>query len=220
MVRWLRDASGLDPESADEHGLVAIGGSLAPDLVLAAYRVGVFPWSSDPVVSWWSPDPRAIFDLDTYKVQRTVGRSIRRANWRFSVDEDFAGVMAACAASAPGREETWISPAFVASYTELHRRGNAHSVEVWEGDELVGGLYGISIGGFFGGESMFHKRTDASKAAVAFLVERLRARGFLLLDAQVPTDHLRRLGATVIPRKEYLGRLAEAVALPVRFGGP
>ena len=217
MVRWLRGPSGLDPEQADEHGLVALGGTLDPDLVLFAYRAGVFPWSSEPVVSWWSPDPRAIFDLATFHAHRTVGSSMRRANWRFSVDEAFVRVMEACAASAPGREETWIAPAFVATYSELHRRGHAHSVEVWEGTELVGGLYGVTVGGFFGGESMFHTKTDASKAAVAFLVERLRERRFTLLDAQVPTAHLERVGATTIRRSEYLTRLRAAIAIDTTF---
>jgi leucyl/phenylalanyl-tRNA--protein transferase len=208
-------------EAADEpsvpSGLVAVGGSLDPSTLLRAYRAGVFPWSSDPVITWWCPDPRAIFDLDAFHLSRSLRKSIRRAGWRFAVDRDFVTVMRRCAEPTPDRPSTWISDEFVASYAELHRRGYAHSVEVYEGDELVGGLYGVAIGGFFGGESMFHRRTDASKAAVAHLVEHLRGRGFTLLDGQVPTPHLSRLGAVEIPRAEYLSRLQQALALPVQF---
>jgi leucyl/phenylalanyl-tRNA---protein transferase len=210
---WQRIPSPFNPERADENGLVAIGGSLDPDLVLVAYASGVFPWSSDPVISWWSPDPRALFDLGTWKPHRSTRQSARRAGWRFSVDEAFERVMRECAAPAPGRESTWISEDFVRTYRALHARGHAHSVEVWEGDQLVGGLYGVTLGGFFGGESMFNRRTDGSKAAVMHLVERLRAGGFVLCDAQVPTPHLQRLGAIEIPRTEYLERLARALTV-------
>jgi leucyl/phenylalanyl-tRNA--protein transferase len=198
-------------------GLVAVGGSVTPETLLRAYRAGVFPWSSDPMVTWWSPDPRAIFDMDRYRPSRSLRKRIRRANWIFTFDRDFEGVMLRCAEPTPSRPTTWITGAFVAGYTELHRRGIAHSVEVYEQDELVGGLYGVSIGGFFGGESMFHRRPDASKAAVAHLVQHLRERGFVLLDAQVPTPHLASLGAVEISRREYLARLQQAIALPVEF---
>jgi leucyl/phenylalanyl-tRNA--protein transferase len=196
-------------------GLVATGGNLAPETLLRAYRAGVFPWSSDPVLTWWSPDPRAIFDLDTYEPSRSLRKAIRRNGWTFSVDRAFLRVMEGCATSTADRPSTWITGEFVDSYTQLHARGYAHSVEVWEGDELVGGLYGVSLGGFFGGESMFHRRTDASKAAVSHLVERLRACGFTLLDAQVPTPHLTSLGAVAIPRAAYLRRLQAALPLKV-----
>lgn len=205
-----------DPEDWPE-GLVAVGGAVDADTLIRAYRSGVFPWSSDPAVTWWSPDPRAIFDLDTFETSRTVKKSIRRAGWRFACDEDFEGVMRACAAPTEARPSTWITDDFVAGYCELHRRGLAHSVEVYEGAELVGGLYGVSIGGFFGGESMFHRRKDASKAALAVLVDRLRAGGFLLLDAQVSNRHLRSQGAIEISRDEYLRRLAVALAAPATF---
>jgi leucyl/phenylalanyl-tRNA--protein transferase len=206
-----------DPGGADENGLVALGGKLEPKKLIAAYRAGLFPWSSRPVVSWWSPDPRAIFDLATWRPHRSIGQSIRRGGWRFTVDHDFSGVMRACAEPTEGREGTWISPDFIEAYSLLHRRGHAHSVEVWQESELIGGLYGVTLGGFFGGESMFHRRTDASKAAVAHLVERLRAGGFTLLDAQVPTPHLERLGALSISRDDYLERLRAALAAPGRF---
>jgi leucyl/phenylalanyl-tRNA--protein transferase len=192
-------------------GLVALGGRLDVPTLLAAYRAGVFPWSSDPVLTWWSPDPRAIFDLESWRPHRTVGRTARRNGWSFTVDRAFSEVMQGCAEIAGDRPSTWITGDFVRAYAELHRLGHAHSVEVWEGDELVGGLYGVALGGFFGGESMFHRRTDASKAAVGHLIERLRACGFTLLDAQVPTPHLTRLGAISIPRAEYLARLKRAL---------
>ncbi len=206
-------------DSHDDAGLVATGGTLDPDTLIAAYRSGIFPWSSDPVISWWSPDPRAIFDLDGWRPHRSTARSVRRAGWRFTVDRDFTGVMRACAEPSPDRPSTWITSDFERSYTELHRRGLAHSVEVWSGADLVGGLYGVTLGGFFGGESMFHRATDASKAAVGFLIERLRAGGFSLCDAQVPTPHLARLGAINISRADYLARLRRALAAPARFTG-
>lgn len=204
-------------DSHDDQGLVACGGTLEPDTLIAAYRSGIFPWSSDPVISWWSPDPRAIFDLDSWRPHRSAARSVRRGGWRFTVDRDFAGVMRACAQPSADRPSTWITSDFEKSYAELHRRGLAHSVEVWDGDTMVGGLYGVTLGGFFGGESMFHRATDASKAAVGFLIERLRAGGFSLCDAQVPTPHLARLGAVNISRRDYLERLRRALATPARF---
>ena len=211
------DQDGDDDGSEWPEGLVAVGGTLDPDTLVRAYSSGIFPWSSNPAVTWWSPDPRAIFDLATYKAGRTVEKTVRRHGWTFSVDREFEAVMRGCAEPAPGRPSTWISDAFIASYGVLHRRGLAHSVEVWEKGELVGGLYGVTLGAFFGGESMFHRRTDASKAAVGFLARHLLARGFQLLDAQVPTPHLTRLGAISIPRIDYLRRLKAALAVPCSF---
>jgi leucyl/phenylalanyl-tRNA--protein transferase len=196
---------------AAPNGLVALGGRLDVETLVAAYRAGIFPWSSDPVLTWWSPDPRAIFDLESWRPHRSVGRSARRSGWRFTIDAAFADVMRGCAAEAGDRPSTWITGEFVEAYGELHRRGMAHSVEVWEEDQLVGGLYGVAMGGFFGGESMFHRRTDASKAAVGHLIARLRAGGFSLLDAQVPTSHLTRMGAVAISRDDYLARLKRAL---------
>lgn len=199
------------------NGLVAVGGTLDVETLLRAYSRGIFPWSSDPAITWWCPDPRAIFDLESYRAPRSLLKSIRRAGWTFAVDRAFEQVMRACAAPTPERPETWITDDFLFAYAELHRLGHAHSVEVYEGEELVGGLYGVTMGGFFGGESMFHRRTDASKAAVFHLVEHMRARGFVLLDAQVPTAHLRRIGATEIPRAEYLRRLRAALRTTAVF---
>jgi leucyl/phenylalanyl-tRNA--protein transferase len=203
----------FDPERADSSGLVAIGGKLEPELLLTAFREGVFPWSSKPSVRWYSPDPRAIFDLQTWRAHRSTLKSARRGGWRFTVDACFVEVMRACA----DRLSTWITTDFIRAYTTLHERGHAHSVEVWEGEDLVGGLYGATVGGWFGGESMFHRTTDASKAAVGHLIERLRACGFALCDAQVPTDHLTSIGATTIPRREYLERLARAIHLTAQL---
>jgi leucyl/phenylalanyl-tRNA---protein transferase len=199
-------------DSLDQSGLVALGGTLDIDTLIRAYRAGIFPWSSDPVISWWSPDPRAIFDLESWRPHRSTARSARRAGWQFSVDRDFAGVMRACAESGDREDSTWITDDFKRAYGDLHQRGLAHSVEVWEGAALVGGLYGVTFGGFFGGESMFHRATDASKAAVGYLIERLRAGGFSLCDAQVPTPHLERLGAINISRTVYLARLRRALS--------
>lgn len=208
---------GEDDDRGWPRGMVGLGGSLDPDRLMDAYRAGIFPWSSVPEITWWCPDPRAIFDLETWTAHRSIGRSVRRAGWTFTCNRDFAGVIRGCAAPAPGRPETWISEDFITAYTELHRRGHAHSVEVWERDELVGGVYGVAIGGYFGGESMFRRRTDASKAAVRHLVAHLRQRGFTLFDAQVPNPHLMRLGAIAIRRRDYLARLRRAVGLPVSF---
>jgi leucyl/phenylalanyl-tRNA--protein transferase len=201
----------------DSQGLVAVGGSLEPDLLEKAYRQGIFPWSSDPAVTWWCPDPRAVFELDAFVLSRSLRKRIRQSGWTFHLDRDFEGTMRRCAEPTPDRPSTWIAEAFVTAYCELFRRGKAHSVEVYQDDEPVGGLYGVAFGGFFGGESMFHRRSDASKAALAHLVEHLRTRGFVLLDAQVMNPHLRSLGASDIPRAEFLRRLRRALAVDVTF---
>jgi leucyl/phenylalanyl-tRNA--protein transferase len=200
-----------DPETADENGLVAVGGDLAPDTLLAAYRAGIFPWSDGPI-TWWSPDPRAVIPLDGLHVSRSLARTVRRGRFRVTFDAAFRGVIEGCAAVRPGREQTWISPAFVEAYTRLAGMGWVHSVECWSGDRLVGGLYGVAIGAWFGGESMFSAERDASKVAVAALVARLREQGFLLFDAQVMNPHLASLGAVDIARAEYLARLRGALA--------
>lgn len=210
------DESRLSIET-DEDGLVAVGGTLDPDILEKAYRMGIFPWSSHPAVTWWCPDPRAIFELESFQISRSLRKSIRQSNWTFHFDRDFEGTMRRCAESTADRPTTWISEDFVVSYCELHRRGLAHSVEVYEDDVPVGGLYGVAIGGFFGGESMFWRRSNASKAALAHLVSHLRTRGFGLLDAQVMNPHLATLGACEIARAEFLRRLRLALALKVTF---
>lgn len=188
---------------------------LPPELVLHAYSIGAFPMADpDGDIAWFSPDPRCIFPLDKFHVPRTVRQLIQRRVFEVRIDTAFAEVIAACA----DREEgTWISESIMATYTELHRQGFAHSVECWQADNLAGGLYGVALGGAFFGESMFTRVTGASKVALAALVERLKVRGFTLLDTQWTTPHLARFGAIEIPRREYLRRLRAALLLPCRF---
>jgi leucyl/phenylalanyl-tRNA--protein transferase len=204
------------PSVADKEGLLAIGGDLKPGTLLLAYRNGIFPWTTNPI-TWWSPDPRAIIELDGLHVSRSLGRLIRDGVFEVSFDGAFRRVMEGCATSRPGREETWISPQFISSYTRLHELGYAHSVECLREGILAGGLYGVCIGGFFAGESMFSAEPGASKVAMAALFERLRARGFLLFDCQLMTPHLASMGAVEIPRNEYLRRLSKAVGEERRF---
>jgi leucyl/phenylalanyl-tRNA--protein transferase len=214
MAYWIKNNTPPDPTRADANGLVALGGSLQPSFLLSAYQAGCFPWSSKPVLNWWSPDPRMIFDLDAFSPSKSLQKSIRRNQWSFAINQDFGAVIRACANTRP---DTWITPDIIAGYTELHRLGHVHSVEVYEQGSLVGGLYGVSSGGFFGGESMFHLKTDASKAAVSFLIEHLKSRGMTLLDAQAPTAHLASLGAIEIPRATYLKRLRDALQVQASF---
>jgi len=202
--------------NADADGFLAVGGDLSPGTLLLAYRNGIFPWTTHPV-TWWSPDPRAVIPLDGVHVSRSLGRLMRRGVFRTTFDRDFRAVMEGCAAPRPHREETWISPQFIAAYCRLHELGHAHSVEVWLGKSLAGGLYGVSVGGFFAGESMFSVARDASKVALVSMVERLAASGFDLFDVQLMTPHLQSLGAVEIPREEYLRRLAAATQLPASF---
>ncbi len=192
-------------------GLVAVGGDLSVPRLLLAYRSGLFPWTADPV-TWWSPEPRGIIDMDRFRVSRSLARTLRKCGWEITFDQAFREVVLACA-TAP-RPGGWISPEFVAAYTELHRAGHAHSVECWRSGELVGGVYGVAVGGLFAGESMFRRATDASKVALFHLVERLRAGGFTLFDTQMVTPATAQIGAVEIPRTEYLRRLADAVARP------
>jgi leucyl/phenylalanyl-tRNA--protein transferase len=204
------------PAFADDHGLVAVGPKLQHERLLLAYRRGIFPWydAGDPVC-WWSPDPRAIFELDSFRVGHRLARTLRSGRFQVTVNRDFGQVIRGCA-YRPG-EGTWITAAMVAAYTALHERGYAHSIETWHESALAGGVYGVALGGFFAGESMFTRVRDASKVALAFLVDRLRARGFQLFDIQFLTDHTARLGALEIPRVEYLKRLNRALQLPATF---
>jgi leucyl/phenylalanyl-tRNA--protein transferase len=201
---------------ADSDGFLAAGGDLAPGTLLLAYRNGIFPWTTHPI-TWWSPDPRAIIPLDGVHVSRSLRKTQRRGAFRVSFDQAFRAVMEECAKPRHGRDETWISPQFITAYCRLHEIGHAHSVEIWEQEELVGGLYGVSLGGFFAGESMFSGVTDASKVALVSMAEKLRAEGFALFDVQLMTPHLQSMGAVEIPREEYLRRLAEATELAVSF---
>jgi leucyl/phenylalanyl-tRNA---protein transferase len=205
------------PNRADAKGLVAIGGDLSVPRLLLAYRNGMFPWTVDPI-SWWSPEPRAIFELNGgFHVSRSLARVIRKGVFRITLDRAFRRVMESCAAPAPGRRSTWISQEFIEAYAQLHRLGYAHSLECWQGRQLVGGIYGVAIGGFFAGESMFHRASDASKVALFHLTEHLRGRGFTLFDIQMLTPITTQLGGITIPREEYLERLTRAVKLVVSF---
>jgi leucyl/phenylalanyl-tRNA--protein transferase len=212
MFNW----SLIEPELADETGLVAIGGDLEPGRLLDAYRRGIFPWyaEGDPIL-WWSPDPRAIFEFDRFHIPRRLARTLRSGKFLATVNRDFSSVIHGCAESRP--EGTWLTAEMIAAYERLHRLGYAHSLEVWHEGLLVGGIYGVALGGFFAGESMFHTLRDASKVALASLVERLQRRGFVLFDTQMRTDHTTRMGARDIPRSDYLTRLSDALRARVKF---
>ena len=208
------------------HGLVRVGGQLTVHWLLEAYRRGIFPW---PVVegrramlAWFSPDPRAILPLDRLHVPKRLERRLRSGEFTATLDTAFDEVIQSCA--APRDDEsaggTWLVPSMIDAYRELHRAGHSHSIEVWHDSQLVGGLYGVAIGGFFAGESMFHRRRDASKAAVAILARHLSRRGYSLLDIQQSTPHLVAMGAIELPRRDFLARLAEALPRPCSLGPP
>jgi leucyl/phenylalanyl-tRNA--protein transferase len=207
-----------DARRASAEGLVALGGDLSIERLLLAYRSGMFPWSVNPI-SWWSPDPRGIFELESFHIPRRLGQILRQAPYVVTVDRAFREVMLGCAAPSRGRGRTWITPEFIDAYTGLHAASHAHSVECWQGEALVGGIYGVGVGGLFAGESMFHRADNASKIALVHLVQRLRERGFRLFDVQMVTPATEALGAVEIPRAEYLRRLASAIALDCHFGG-
>jgi len=199
-----------DPRRAGSDGLVAIGGDLSVPRLLLAYGSGIFPWTVNPV-TWWSPDPRAILELDGFHVSHSLAKVIRKAEFEVTIDRAFREVMASCAAPGPGRRDTWITPEFLEAYAALHDEGHAHSLECWQTGRLVGGIYGVAIGGFFAGESMFHSVSNASKVALFHLVEHLRQSRFELFDIQMLTPITSSLGGITIPRERYLRRLAKAV---------
>ena len=194
--------------------IVAVGGSLHPVNLTAAYRRGIFPWPIEGwPLTWFCPRERAVLDFPDLHVSRSLARERKRAQLRFTVDADFAGVVRGCAsASRPEQEGTWITREIYENYCGLHRAGGAHSVEAWEGDALVGGIYGVDAGGAFAGESMFYTRPNASKLALLCLVEHLAARGLAWLDIQVMTPHMHALGARLIDRDEFLDRLDAELA--------
>jgi len=197
--------------SNSKHGQV-----LSPEFLLLAYCNGYFPMARHRhgPIEWHSPDPRAIIPLDGLRVSRSLRRTLRKKLFEVRIDTEFEAVMQGCA----DREETWISEEIIAAYTTLHKLGYAHSVETWQNDRLVGGLYGVAIGGAFFGESMFSRAPDASKVALVHLVQRLKERGFALLDTQFLTEHLRSMGAREISRARYLSLLADAIAIKTSFG--
>lgn len=218
-----------DPLTTPKHGVVAVGVDFTPGTLLLAYRSGIFPWPhgqdedtpETPLVLWFSPDPRCVFPLEEEPHwSRSLRRTLRVHPYEVTVDQDFNGVMRMCGLTRP--EGTWIIPELIAGYNELHRLGWAHSVEVWERNgaerQLVGGIYGVAIGGVFAGESMFHTRTDCSKIAFANLVRKLRDAGYTTFDVQVMNPHLKSLGCVDVPRRQYLGRLSEALRVkPARL---
>jgi leucyl/phenylalanyl-tRNA--protein transferase len=208
-------------EMAEPEGVVLFGGKLTPDWLLDAYAHGIFPWpifDGTDIVVWWSPDPRAVFELAEFHVSRRLARTCRSGQFQVSCDRDFAGVITGCATAGDRQYNTWLTPKMIEAYTHLHELGHAHSIEVWCDGDLVGGTYGLAIGGLFAGESMFHRVRDASKVALVHLVHHLRERGYTLFDIQQCTAHTASLGAIDIPRDAYLRRLSEALPRPVSFG--
>ena len=208
------------PPELAEDGLLAVGGDLRPERLLLAYAQGVFPWYSEgqPIL-WHSPDPRMVLRAEDLHVPRSLRKSVRKGVYRVGLDTAFPEVIAACAsARRPGQRGTWITRAMTKAYLELHRQGFAHSAEAWAGDWLAGGLYGVSIGTAFFGESMFTREPDASKVAFVTLVAQLARWGITLIDCQVHTEHLQRFGATEWSRRDYLAALRVAVRRPTRAG--
>jgi len=197
---------------AEPNGLLAFGGDLSPRRLLAAYRQGIFPWfnEGEPIL-WWSPDPRCVFLTARLRPNRSLRRQLRGKDWTVTVDRAFRAVMEACAAPRPGQRGTWIGPAMIEAYAALHAQGHAHSVEVWAGARLVGGIYGVAVGRLFCGESMFSAESGGSKLALCALARLLRGWGFPLIDAQVSNPHLLALGAVEIPRGAFLAQ-ARALA--------
>jgi leucyl/phenylalanyl-tRNA--protein transferase len=198
-----------DPRSANADGIVAIGGDLHPDSLLLAYRQGIFPWPVDRLpLLWFCPAERAILEFADWHIPRSLARARKRTSLRFSIDLAFPAVIRACAeAPRPGQDGTWITLQIMAAYTLLHRLGTAHSVEAWNGERLVGGVYGVAIDGAFAAESMFYREPNASKLALLHLIDHLRSRGLDWIDTQVLTPHVVRLGAKTISRGAFLEKL-------------
>jgi len=200
-----------NPESADADGLLTIGGDLSPERLLAAYSSGIFPWfnEGDPIL-WWSPDPRMVLFPDEFHTSRRLARRMRQGRFRITYNAAFTDVMRGCAAPRQWESGTWITEEMIQAYARLFDLGHAQSIEVWMGDDLAGGSYGVQIGRAFFAESMFYRATDASKIALAHLVKRAKREGWLFIDCQFHTAHLASLGGREITRREYLKLLAEA----------
>lgn len=226
QIKWISQDdppnSFPDPATAFDvpDGLLAAGGDLAAERLLYAYRHGIFPWFDEgqPIL-WWSPDPRCVLWPAEFHMSRRLTRYLRRSAWTVSFNEDFARVIEACAEDRPLQQGTWITGEMTAAYKELHQSGWAHSVEVWDKDQLVGGLYGLAIGRAFFGESMFSTNSNASKAALFYLCETLREHHFELLDCQVESPHLGSLGATTIPRSQFIELLGKLCVPATAFSG-
>lgn len=221
MLTWLQrdslDFPPLNKALREPNGLLAAGGDLRPERLIQAYRHGCFPWFQDgqPIL-WWSPDPRTVLLPDELHVSRSLAKVLRQGRYQVSFDQAFAEVIRACAAPRSYAAETWITSPMQDAYLKLHRSGIAHSVEVWRDGELVGGLYGLAMGQLFFGESMFSRADNASKVGFATLVERLKAWGFVLIDCQMPTEHLLSLGARTISRDEFARYLSRHLDQPNR----
>ena len=205
-----------NPSLADPDGLLAVGGNLEPETLLSAYQQGIFPWfDEDTPILWWSPDPRAILEFENLYISKRLARTIRTNKFQVTFNQDFDAVVQGC--TYRPEEGTWITPEVANAYGEFHRRGHAHSVEVWQQGILVGGLYGVAIGGLFAGESMFSTVSDASKIALVALVSRLKEKGYQLFDLQIINEHTSMMGATEIPRDDYLARVKTAIKKDVCF---
>ncbi|MBL4821593.1 MAG: leucyl/phenylalanyl-tRNA--protein transferase [Gammaproteobacteria bacterium] len=220
---WLDDTGIVFPDIStalqEPNGLLAVGGDLGPERLVAAYRLGIFPWYEDgqPIL-WWSPDPRMVLLPEQLRISSSLRRLIRKQQYTITMDQDFAGVIDACSQARPNSEGTWITVELKSAYRRLHELGIAHSVEVRDSDELVGGLYGLGIGQLFFGESMFSRRDNTSKLALVFLVEQLRKWHYKLIDCQVSSVHLESLGAREISRKMFQQYLLRYLDKPGKFG--
>jgi leucyl/phenylalanyl-tRNA--protein transferase len=220
IFRLVEDPVFPPPDYADPSGLLAVGGDLSSERLLEAYRVGIFPWyAEDQPILWWSPDPRFILELGEFKTSRSLGRTLKNKIFDVTFDRAFDEVIRACATmQRPGQSGTWITPEMEDAYLKLHGLGYAHSVETWFEGKLTGGLYGVSLGKAFFGESMFHRKSDASKVAFATLVAKLKRWDFQFIDAQMTTEHLLTLGAKEISRRIFLKRLRSALRHPTKRG--
>jgi leucyl/phenylalanyl-tRNA--protein transferase len=224
MMRLSANATDLrfpPVERATPEGLLAVGGDLQPERLLEAYRHGIFPWyNEDQPILWWSPDPRTVLFPDRLHVPRSVEKIIRRRQFTVTFDRSFREVMIQCAGPRPQYPEggTWITPAMIEAYTTLHDMGYAHSVESWVGDRLVGGVYGVALGGAFFAESMFTRVDNASKVALVLLVRQLHAWGFHIIDCQQASPNVMRFGAEEVSRRTFIERLAEALTMPEHRG--
>jgi leucyl/phenylalanyl-tRNA--protein transferase len=208
-----------DPRQSTEDGIIAFGGNLLPETLLTAYRQGIFPWPiSDLPLPWFCPPERAVLEWHHLHIPRSLLRAQKKTQFRFTHDQAFDEVINECAQiPRPGQDGTWITDEIKSAYCRLHRLGHAHSIEVWSEDHLVGGIYGVDAGGSFAAESMFHKKTDASKLALLHLMKHLHDRGSHWIDIQVLTPHLEALGARVIPRDEFLDKLRDALSLKLEL---
>ena len=220
---WLDESDDFQfplPETTSEEGIIAMGGNLSPGMLLSAYRRGIFPWFSpgDPIL-WWCPDPRFVLFPGELHVSKSMRRFLKETHLSVTLDTDFSGVIKGCSeAPRPAQDGTWISKEMEKGYKELHNLGFAHSVEIRDGNELAGGLYGVSLGKCFFGESMFAKKPNASKFGFILFINALKARGFSLIDCQVYTPHLETLGARLIPREEFLPLLEKNLSFPTLRG--